>query len=484
MLLPDDTRFPSFGDNPVAFDFNSDGHPDHLLIYRTAADYPPQVGIFKNDGGRFSNAMTTTTLKTFSVSDTIFSAYDYNGSGKLDHILVYGPGTGSIWISKGLGSSTTPVFTSTTGIGSFGLNDDRDRIVSFDLASTGVASTLVCYRPEGGSFAIFRNLDAEAAAPAAVLATHAREAALAKDRENEANWRANATAKDTADASVARLQGDIQRIQSERNTTQDRALTLDHDLRTMTGLRDVEVQKVTDEKKKVKDLENAKTTLEGDLKKTTGERDAEIRKVNDEKKKVKDLDDDVKRLKAERDAEVLRRTTAEGKVTTLEAEKKKWENPVKPVVQPVVKPSPMAVNVSERRNPFTLTLKAGYTYNMAFGFGSCAEATLNCTVHINGDRTFYWARYPTYFVFQDLDRMESVPYNVPAAVLPSSTVDRKCEISLQMNGWAYERSRSDMMAANISNVTYNQDTGTTRIETLNTPGAQGRTTMAFTIVAK
>ena len=42
-----------------------------------------------------------------STADQVI-AYDYDGTGKLDHLACYRPGTGTIWILKKPGGSDSP----------------------------------------------------------------------------------------------------------------------------------------------------------------------------------------------------------------------------------------------------------------------------------------------------------------------------------------------------------------------------------------
>jgi len=46
-----------------------------------------------------------------STADQAF-AYDYNSSGKLDHLVFYRPGTGIVWIFENDGGTLTPVYIS------------------------------------------------------------------------------------------------------------------------------------------------------------------------------------------------------------------------------------------------------------------------------------------------------------------------------------------------------------------------------------
>lgn len=47
--------------------------------------------------------------KPLDPADRAF-AFDYHGSGKLDHLALYGPGTGTIWILRNSGGSFAPVY--------------------------------------------------------------------------------------------------------------------------------------------------------------------------------------------------------------------------------------------------------------------------------------------------------------------------------------------------------------------------------------
>src|SRR5215471_17436378 len=93
-------------------------------------------------------------------------AYDYSGTGHLDHLVCYRPGTGNIWIlEKDIDQNNnvtfTPVFTSTSGIGGYDLLSptNNDRIIAFDCEGTPgqpKLNYLVCYRPGTGAVFIVR----------------------------------------------------------------------------------------------------------------------------------------------------------------------------------------------------------------------------------------------------------------------------------------------------------------------------------------
>ncbi|EPQ57643.1 hypothetical protein GLOTRDRAFT_137907 [Gloeophyllum trabeum ATCC 11539] len=87
-------------------------------------------------------------------------AFDYNSTGKLDHIVLYRPGTGTIWILHNWRGKFTPVYQEGepgNGIGGFNLKNPADRIFPFDYDHSGRADHLVCYRPGTGTCWILKN---------------------------------------------------------------------------------------------------------------------------------------------------------------------------------------------------------------------------------------------------------------------------------------------------------------------------------------
>ena len=103
-------------DQAFAFDYDGSGKLDHPALYRPGTG---TMWILKNSGGQFSpvyaqgdpgNGIGGYDLK--SAADRAF-AFDYDGSGKLDHLALYRPGTGTIWILKNSGGQFSPVYSAT-----------------------------------------------------------------------------------------------------------------------------------------------------------------------------------------------------------------------------------------------------------------------------------------------------------------------------------------------------------------------------------
>jgi hypothetical protein len=149
-------------DRAFAFDYDSSGKLDHLVLYRPATG---TIWVLKNTGGVFSavyaqgdpgNGIGGYDLR--SSADQVF-AYDYDGSGKLDHLVLYRPGTGTVWILKNTAGAFSAVYAQGDpgrGIGGYDLASAADRGFPFDYSSTGKQSYLTFYRPGTGTIWILR----------------------------------------------------------------------------------------------------------------------------------------------------------------------------------------------------------------------------------------------------------------------------------------------------------------------------------------
>src|SRR5947209_13709889 len=122
--------------------------------------------ILKNNGGTFSavyhqgdpgNGIGGYDLK--SGADRAF-AFDYDHSGKMDHIVLYRPGTGTMWILKNNGGTFTPVYHQGDpghGIGGFDLKSSADRAFALDWDHSGKLDHIALYRPGTGTFWVLTN---------------------------------------------------------------------------------------------------------------------------------------------------------------------------------------------------------------------------------------------------------------------------------------------------------------------------------------
>ena len=151
-------------DLAFAFDYNSTSKLDHLALYRPGTG---TMWILKNTAGAFApvyaqgdpgNGIGGYDLK--SAADRAF-AFDYDSSGKLDHLSLYRPGTGTFWILKNAGGNFGAVYAEGdpgTGIGGYDLKSPADLACAFDYDSSGKQDHLVLYRPGTGAIFILKNL--------------------------------------------------------------------------------------------------------------------------------------------------------------------------------------------------------------------------------------------------------------------------------------------------------------------------------------
>jgi hypothetical protein len=155
----------SAADRGLAFDYNSSGKRDHLVFYRPGRG---AIFIIKNNKGTFTPVYAKGDDGHFggmggydlrSAADRIF-AFDYNSSGKMDHLCCYRPGTGTMWILHQTNGVFTPVYSQGDpgiGIGGYDLKSPRDRAFAFDWDSSGKLDHIVLYRPGTGTFWCLRN---------------------------------------------------------------------------------------------------------------------------------------------------------------------------------------------------------------------------------------------------------------------------------------------------------------------------------------
>ncbi len=149
----------STADLSFAFDYDGSGQADHLVFYR------PGTGVVyivanNNRSGQFSTVYSSATgiggYDLRSPNDRMF-AFDYNGSGLLDHLVLYRPGTGIIWILANNAGTFTPVLASASGMADYDLMSTADKVMAFDYIGNGLSDHLVMYRPGTGIIYIMQN---------------------------------------------------------------------------------------------------------------------------------------------------------------------------------------------------------------------------------------------------------------------------------------------------------------------------------------
>jgi hypothetical protein len=151
-------------DQAFAFDYDSSGELDHLVLYRRGTG---MISILQNVAGTFIPVYASGNppngiggYDLSSPADQMF-AFDYDGSGKLDHLVLYRPGTSTISILKNTAGTFAPVYfpsSPSSGIGGYDLSSPADQAFAFDYDSSGNLDHLVLYRPGIGMISILQNV--------------------------------------------------------------------------------------------------------------------------------------------------------------------------------------------------------------------------------------------------------------------------------------------------------------------------------------
>jgi hypothetical protein len=147
------------GDQVIAFDYDHSGKQDHLLAYRPGSRIA--YVIKHNADGSFGIAYASTTgIGGFDLATTAdrIVPFDYDHTGKLDTLLVYRPGQKIVFMVKHTdGNTFSTVWSSFTGLPGFDLGNTRDLVTPYDYDYTGKADHLVFYRPGNRLVVIYRH---------------------------------------------------------------------------------------------------------------------------------------------------------------------------------------------------------------------------------------------------------------------------------------------------------------------------------------
>jgi hypothetical protein len=146
-------------DQVVAFDYDHNGKRDHLVLYHHGTG---TVEIFTKSGGALAPVCAQsapperTCVYDLKRPDSYVFAFDYDHSGKLDHLVFYRPGAGTIAILKNLEGAFVAVYEG-EGIGGYDLKSAADRALAFDYDHRGRPDHLLLYRPGAGLASILKN---------------------------------------------------------------------------------------------------------------------------------------------------------------------------------------------------------------------------------------------------------------------------------------------------------------------------------------
>jgi len=151
--LPAEPALPA-ADQLFAFDYDHSGKPDHLVLYRPGAG---SAVILKNTGGTFVPVYASHGIRSAEIDSATDRAlpFDYQHTGSLDHLLLYRPGTGLFRVWKNTAGTLSPAYSG-TGIGGYNLMSPNDRVLPFDYDHAGKPDYLTLYRPGTGLVQIVR----------------------------------------------------------------------------------------------------------------------------------------------------------------------------------------------------------------------------------------------------------------------------------------------------------------------------------------
>ncbi|KAI9806500.1 MAG: Translation initiation factor 3 subunit b [Piccolia ochrophora] len=158
-LLPD-ADFDAFADITVKTALKLFGQPVQAAVQKAWA----QVGIAPSQQitqplSAPPAASSAPIFNLESPSDLSF-AFDYDHSGKLDHLVFYRPGTGTFVIqsnNKGVLTTVYPKEDVAKGIGGYDLLSPADRAYAFDFDHSGKLDHILLYRPGTGKISIVAN---------------------------------------------------------------------------------------------------------------------------------------------------------------------------------------------------------------------------------------------------------------------------------------------------------------------------------------
>jgi uncharacterized protein YjbI with pentapeptide repeats len=152
-----------------AFDFDSSGKPDHLVFYHPGQDATSQKALYiikSNGDDTFTTRYSGDSIGDFNLTNHANVhgfAFDFETSGKLDHLVFYCPGEKIVYIFKSEGDGTftqrypTQANPLGTGIGGYDLAAPSDQGFAFDGDGVGRLNYLVFFRPTRGAIYIMKS---------------------------------------------------------------------------------------------------------------------------------------------------------------------------------------------------------------------------------------------------------------------------------------------------------------------------------------
>lgn len=123
--------------------------------------YRPGTGtiwILENNAGTFTPVYQGSGIGGYDLksdADRIL-AFDYDGSGKSDHLALYRPGTGIVWVVKNEAGDFAPIYQG-EGIAGYNLISQADQTIALDYDGSGKLDHPLLYRPGTSKISILQN---------------------------------------------------------------------------------------------------------------------------------------------------------------------------------------------------------------------------------------------------------------------------------------------------------------------------------------
>ena len=117
-------------------------------VYATPSD-PGFTAVFQSTTGVAGFDLSSAQDKCF--------AFDFNHTGKTDHLCMYSAGSGACVIARNNGQNQLVPVYSQQGIGAYNLTSKADLLFAFDYEHSGRLDYVCAYRPGTGIFWIMFN---------------------------------------------------------------------------------------------------------------------------------------------------------------------------------------------------------------------------------------------------------------------------------------------------------------------------------------
>lgn len=151
-------------DRAFAFDYDHSGKLDHIALYRAGAGVFFVLGRSTNNSSAFVTVFASFGgLGGYDLESylDVGLAFDYDSTGHSDNVIMYRPSKGAIFIIQNVYGTFSADYKQGdpgSGIGGYDLHSEADLVFGFDYDHSGRADHLALYRPGTGTFWILKHI--------------------------------------------------------------------------------------------------------------------------------------------------------------------------------------------------------------------------------------------------------------------------------------------------------------------------------------